>query len=216
VTERTVHKTARTKAPQPRPRDRQATRRAILFAAKEVLAESGFQEFGVNAVARRAGCDKQLIYRYYGGLEGLVDAIGGELAFWVRDSLRPIAALGPPASYAELMERLALGFLEALREDPLMQRIVAWEIAAPSPEVQRLATARSRGLMGWMAEMKGDLAPPEDLDAPAVNAVLIGAIQHLVVAASATGQFAGLRLKTEKDWDRIRAALRTLVAAAYS
>ena len=31
---------------------------------------------------RRAGCDKQLIYRYYGGMDGLVDAIGGELARW--------------------------------------------------------------------------------------------------------------------------------------
>ncbi|MCC6984157.1 MAG: TetR/AcrR family transcriptional regulator [Bauldia sp.] len=208
-------RTARTKT-KPRPRDRQATRRAILFAAKEVLAESGFQEFGVNTVARRAGCDKQLIYRYYGGLEGLVDAIGGELGFWVRDSLRPIAALGPPSSYAELMERLALGFLEALREDPLVQRIVAWEIAAPSPEVQRLATSRSRGLVGWIAEMRGDLAPPEGLDAPAVNAVLVAAIQLLVVAAASTGQFAGLRLKTEKDWERVRAALRILIAAAYA
>jgi AcrR family transcriptional regulator len=210
-------KTARTKAaPKPRPRDRQATRRAILFAAKEVLAESGFQEFGVNTVARRAGCDKQLIYRYYGGLEGLIDAIGGELAFWVRDGLRPIAALGPPATYAELMERLALGFLEALREDPLMQRIVAWEIAAPSPEVQRLSVARSRGLMGWMAEMRGSLSPPEGIDAPAFNAVLVAAIQQIVVAAAATGQFSGLRLKTESDWERVRAALRVLVTAAYA
>ncbi len=198
-----------------RPRDRQATRRAILFAAKEVLAESGFQEFGVNAVARRAGCDKQLIYRYYGGLDGLVDAIGGELAFWVRDGLRPIAALGPPVSYGELIERLALGFLEALREDPLVQRIVAWEIAGPSPAVQRLTAARSRGLVGWMAEMKGDLAPPEGLDAPAVNALLIGGVQQIVVAAAATGQFSGVRLKTEADWDRIRAALRHLIAAVY-
>jgi AcrR family transcriptional regulator len=202
--------------PKSRPRDRQATRRAILFAAREVIAESGFQEFGINAVARRAGCDKQLVYRYFGGLEGLIDAIGGELGFWVRDSLRPIAALGPPASYAELAERLALGFLEALRGDPLVQRIAAWEIAAPSAGVQRLAIARSRGLVAWMAEQRGDLTAAEGLDAPALNAIVIAAIQQLVVSAAASGQFAGLRLKTEKDWDRIRAALRTLVAAAYA
>lgn len=201
--------------PNLRPRDRQATRRAILFAAKEVLAGSGFQEFGVNAVARRAGCDKQLIYRYFGGLDGLIAAIGGDLAFWVREGLRPLAALGPPTSYAELTERLALGFLEALREDPLVQRIVAWEAAAPSPEVQRLSVARARGLAGWVAEMKGDLAPPVGVDAPAMTAILVAAIQQIVVASAATGQFSGLRLKTEKDWDRIRAAIRALVAGAF-
>ena len=65
-------------------RDRSATSARILKAATELLAEGGFQNFGVNAVARRAGCDKQLIYRYYGGMDGLVDAIGGELARWNR------------------------------------------------------------------------------------------------------------------------------------
>jgi hypothetical protein len=96
-----------------------------------------------------------------------------------------------------------------------MQRIVAWEIAAPSPEVLRLGVARSRGLIGWMAEMRGNLAPPEGIDAPAFNAVLVAAIQQIVVAAAATGQFSGLRLKTGADWERVRVALRLLVASAY-
>ena len=68
-------------------RDRSATSARILKAASELLAESGFQNFGVNAIARRAGCDKQLIYRYYGGMDGLVDAIGGELARWIEQKM---------------------------------------------------------------------------------------------------------------------------------
>ena len=70
-----------------RPRNRAGTERAIFIAARTLLAEEGFQGFGVNAVARRAGCDKQLIYRYYGGLNGLIDAIlpisatGSRIAF---------------------------------------------------------------------------------------------------------------------------------------
>jgi AcrR family transcriptional regulator len=42
-------------SPEKRVRDRAGTERAILDAAKRLLAEEGFQNFGINAVARGAG-----------------------------------------------------------------------------------------------------------------------------------------------------------------
>ncbi|MFN6986979.1 MAG: TetR/AcrR family transcriptional regulator, partial [Rhizobium oryzihabitans] len=71
--------------PEKRVKDRAATEKAIFNAARSLLAEEGFQGFGINAVARRAGCDKQLIYRYFGGLDGLIEAIGEDLGSWVKD-----------------------------------------------------------------------------------------------------------------------------------
>src|SRR6201990_2847999 len=109
----------------PKSRDRARTEAGIVAAARDVLAEAGFQGFGINVVARRAGCDKQLIYRYFGGFDGLVDAIGADLAGWLDDSLNEAGA-SPPTSYAELTERLILGFIEAFRANPLVQRSVAW------------------------------------------------------------------------------------------
>jgi AcrR family transcriptional regulator len=58
--------------PQPRPRDRAATEERILTAVGEVLARDGFAAIGVNAIARQAGVDKVLIYRYFGGLPELL------------------------------------------------------------------------------------------------------------------------------------------------
>src|SRR6185295_11786660 len=75
-------------------RDRAASERALVAAAVEVLADAGFRSFGVNAVARAAGLDKQLIYRYFGGLEGLVAAVGEEVAARLGRRLSPLAALG--------------------------------------------------------------------------------------------------------------------------
>jgi AcrR family transcriptional regulator len=199
---------------QAKSRDRARTEAAIVAAAREVLAGEGFQGLGVNAVARRAGCDKQLIYRYFGGLDGLVDAIGADLAAWLDERLAdPDAA--PPQSYAELAERLALRFLDALRANVLVQRIAAWEIAAPSPLLARLTAARGAALGRWMARARGDLAPPPGVDAPAVNALVVAAVQQLALAAAAAGSFSGLPLQSEADWDRVRAAVRTLVRGAY-
>jgi AcrR family transcriptional regulator len=99
--------------PERRVRDRSATERAILAAAKGLLAEEGFQNFGINAVARRAGCDKQLIYRYYGGLDGLVEAIGTDLGTWVKDRIPEDAGGMFLLTYGDLMERLSLLHLDA-------------------------------------------------------------------------------------------------------
>lgn len=203
-----------TDSDEPRTRDRGRTETAIIAAAKLVLAEEGFQGFGVNAVARRAGCDKQLLYRYFGGLDGLVDAIGDDLATWITATLGtgPVADAG---SYGALMERLLLGFLKALRSDMLVQKIAAWEIAAPSALVARLADARGQALGRWIAAERGTLEPPSGIDAAAINAILIAALQHLVLSASTTGQFAGVALNDDAAWKRVEAAALILVRAVY-
>lgn len=192
-------------------RDRARTEAAILAAAEAQLAEGGFQAFGVNAVARRAGCDKQLIYRYYGGLDGLVDAVGTNLG--ARYAQAP--AQPPAQSYGELTERLLLAFLEQFRGDRLAQRVAAWEVAERSPLVDRLAAARAEALGRWMEEARGGLTPPPGIDAPAINALLIGAIQQLVLASSTMGSFAGLPLSEDRNWIRARLALRGLIRGVY-
>ena len=207
---------ARTKQKKDTPtRDRAASERALVAAAAEVLAEAGFQGFGVNAVARAAGLDKQLIYRYFGGVEGLIAAVGEEVAARLGRRLAPLGALGAAKSYRDMVERMALGLMQALRDDRLLQRIAAWEIADASPLVRTLTAARSKVMTQWIAGMRGELKPPGDVDAPALNAFIIAAVQHLVLASATAGQFAGMKLASDKDWERVRAVAKQVVASVY-
>lgn len=199
----------------PPARDRSATTARILKAASELLAESGFQNFGVNAVARRAGCDKQLIYRYFGGMDGLVDAIGAELAGWVEQKMPENGGGGFLLTYGDLVERLLMLFMEALRDDPLMKKIIAWEISENSPQVRRLSEARSKSLALWIERVRGKMQPPKGVDQFALNALLIGSVQHIVLAGEAAGRFAGIELQSAKDWDRVAQSIRRLVRGVY-
>jgi AcrR family transcriptional regulator len=201
--------------PERRVRNRAGTVRAILDAAKLLLAEEGFQNFGINAVARGAGCDKQLIYRYYGGIDGLVEAIGTDLGNWVKVRIPEDGGGMFLLTYGDLMERLILQYIEALRADPLMRRIVAWEISENTEQVRRLSEARSKALAHWIDRMRGSLTPPKGTDAVAVNAVLIAAVQHLVLSASISGQCAGLVLKSQKDWDKAAVSVKRIVRGIY-
>lgn len=196
-------------------RDRVQTEARIRAAAKAVLAEDGFKAFGINAVARRAGCDKQLIYRYFGGLAGLIETVGGDLGSWVREHIPEDSGGIFLLTYGDLMERLSLLFLDALRADPLVRQIAAWELAQESEDVRRLSEARSKALAGWIDRMKGSLQPPKGIDANVTNAVILAAIQQLVLASVTSGRFAGVTLKTEKDWDKVRNAIRRVVHGVY-
>lgn len=201
--------------PSPKTRDRARTEESIIAAARQVLAEQGFQGFGINAIAREAGCDKQLLYRYYGGLDGLADAIGSDVANTLGQRLTEQAGDAAPDSYAALIEKLVLGFIEVLRTDALLQRIIAWEISNPGAMVRRFAASRSVVLGRWVEKQRGEIVPPPGGDAPAINAVLIAAAQHLVLSAAATGSFAGVDLVSDADWARIRATMGRLVRGAY-
>lgn len=200
----------------PRNRDRARTESTILDAAKAVLAESGFGGFGINPVARRAGCDKQLIYRYFGGLDGLVDAIGGDIAAMIGRELEAARSDEAPTSYAALMRQILPAYLIVLRNNAMLRQINAWEVAAPSPLVSTLAAARSRGLQQWIATVRGDLRPPAGIDAPPFNAILLAAAQQLVLSAAAQGEFAAVSMKDDRDWARMEAAFLTLVDAVYA
>ena len=65
-------------APQRPARDREATKARILGAVGVVLARDGFGAVGVNAIAKEAGVDKVLIYRYFGGLARAAARMGRE------------------------------------------------------------------------------------------------------------------------------------------
>jgi AcrR family transcriptional regulator len=193
-------------------RSRANTTEAILHAAVETLESEGFSGFGVNAVARRAGCDKQLVYRYFGGAEGLSEAVGEYLAQVLTEGLSDDE---PAGSYGALMEQLAVRLMRVFRDHPLLARVAAWEATEPSALAPALAAKRGAVMARWMEERRGALTPPPGIDAAATNALIIGAVQYLALAGRTMGAALGLPLKEEKHWERAEHALRALVRAAY-
>jgi AcrR family transcriptional regulator len=198
-----------------RPRDAARTRAAILAAAKEQLAEKGFAAWGVNAIARAAGCDKQLIYRYYGGLAGLAEAIGEDMVQWLEAALVSPPGSAPAKSYAELMARLTVTLLDALRANRLAQRIIAWELAEPSPLAAGFSAARGKALGAWVARERGALVRPAGVDAPMINALLVAGAQQLVLSAASGGRFMGIDLSEETGWTRVKGAIEAVTRELY-
>ena len=61
------------------PRREPAARPKLIAAAAREFADNGFKGTRMEHVATRAGCNKALIYRYFGDKEGLFQAVLGDL-----------------------------------------------------------------------------------------------------------------------------------------
>lgn len=195
-------------AETPRTRDREATEQKIIDAAKTLLVRDGFPAIGVNAVAREAGVDKQLIYRYFDNLDGLLEKLGQDLDFWMG---RPEGLSAKAPDYASGVTALMQSYMKALRANAPTKQVLASELVDNSKAVKHLGEARSRAVQHWIGSMREKLGhAPEGVDAPAINALLLAAIHHLALRENATGDFAGLDLTEEKSWARIEKAIERL------
>lgn len=195
----------------PAPRDRAATERAIVEAAARLLADKGFAALNVQSVAEAAGVDRKLVYRYFGGVEGLVERLGAEARWTLGDAAPPASG----DSYGAAIAQLARAYGEALAGDAALRGLITWELAENSPLLQHLEAARSATLQAWMAQRMAGLSRPEGVDAPAINAVLIAAIQHLALRRGQGRPFAGLPLD-DAGWARVEAAITTIAEAVYT
>ena len=86
-------------------RNRQLTESRIREAALLLLHRDGFEGWGVNAIAREAGVDKVLIYRYFGSVDDLLGEIIQATRFWPDPDSLPDHS--PEAFLAATLEALA-------------------------------------------------------------------------------------------------------------
>ena len=191
-----------------RPRDREATKRLLMDAVGRVLARQGFRAVKVNTVAREAGVDKVLIYRYFDGLPGLVAAFSRQGDFW--PGLEELvggeveAFLSLPV--AERMVTAARNYLRGILARPLTQEIMAWRFLEHNELTRALDDVRAvTGTRLLELVEAGGTAP--DVDWQAFNAVLGAAINHLAVRVRLETTFAGLDLHDAASWARLEAML---------
>lgn len=191
-----------------RSRDRNATEAGIVSAAERILLRDGWTGLNVQTLAAEAGVDRKLIYRYFEGIEGVVERLAARLDLWLGDTL----ASEPPSeatTYRQFAHETLIAYLRALRASPLIQQLLVWEMVEDSPLLRRLELARSGVMQAWVEARRPRLALPAEGDVVALNIVLLAAVQHLALAASRRGMFGGVTLD-EAGWTRVETAIADL------
>lgn len=194
-------------------RNKEETKARILAAVGKLLAEKGFRELGINAIAREAQVDKVLIYRYFGDLPALLQAFGKE-GYWIAADELIGDASAPEDSLSDSMVKLLIQFQQDLRERPITQEILRWELLEGNELTKELAKVREQTAMECLDFLERTYSFPSDKNVTAISAVLIAGIVYLVLRAKAHRSFLGVDLRSSAGWLQIEQAIALLSQAA--
>lgn len=195
-------------------RDAETTRKKIVTAVGRVLAKRGFGHVGVNTVAREAGVDKVLIYRYFGGLPELLQTYAVQGGFWPTI----VELAGKPLDrFTTLLEAgtaLLNGHLRELRARPLTREIMRWELHERNELTDELARYREQQgneIMALLPKQEG----ANDVDAAAAAALIHAGITYLVLRQETADVYLGVDLTSEEGWARLSRAVARLMAGLF-
>jgi len=111
----------------------EATREALIEAARGLFAERGYAGVGTEEIVRAAGVTRGALYHHFGGKRDLFEAVYERIE-------------------SELAQRIAIGALEGGAAEPLAAMRAGAEMllrACTEPEVQRIALLDGPSVLGW-------------------------------------------------------------------
>ena len=191
-----------------RPRGRKAeqsdaTRRALIAAARKLFAERGYAAVGTEEIVRAAGLTLGALYHHFGGKRDLFEAVHIELE-------------------AELTQRIAAGALAGAPESPIEAMRAGAEMlldACTEPEVQRIVLLDAPAVLGWdrwreIATEYGlgliEASLKAAMDAGAISRAPLRPLAHLLMGALDEG---AMLVARAEDPERTKAEVMEILDA---
>jgi AcrR family transcriptional regulator len=153
-------------------------RRQLLDVTRAIVAERGFHEVSIEAVAREAGITRPVVYGHFTDLPGLLEALVDQ------ESQRALGQLAQvlPADLAagdprELLLGALRGYLEAVQAEPVTWRLVLMPPeGAPAVLRDRIAQGRAAVVAQLAQAMSPGLGAGRESPDPELTARTLSAL----------------------------------------
>jgi AcrR family transcriptional regulator len=181
-------------------KDRAATEEKIYIAFLDILKEKGPQSVGINAIAKEAGVSKTLIYRYFGGMKGLL------LRFAQRgDFFKSLLEIDAKKDSLDNLKNFVTEGTKELRGNVLTQEILRWQLLENNED--------TKSLFKYFNAQVGKTFTINEKD-DSLNAALqlmIGGYVYLTLLSKFNKTFIATDLTSETTWKNYdEAILKTI------
>ncbi len=196
------------------PRNRTLTEQRLIDAVGQLITEDGLEGARINRIARRAGVNKILIYRYFGGVDGLRAAYISQL--------EPVVAL--PSLNVDLLREVPLDvFFEtfceymiaeyrSLRQNPQAQAVLKASLLNQDDIPNLLANENTRQYQLMIDELAAVLGTKYGRP---FAALFNSGLTLLTFLTQQQGTAFGFDLSTDTAWDDIETTVRHLFRGSY-
>ena len=179
-------------------KDRELTERKILDAVGSIIASDGFESVGINVVAQRAGVSKMLIYRYFGGLNGLLSKYLLQKDFWVNTNMN----IEKSSDISGSLKQLFREQIRQLRNDIILQRLHRWELSTENQAIRLLREKREQNGNELIRSVI-ELTHSSSAEIASLSIIISAAISYLVLMENQNPVYNGIDLHNDRGWEQI-------------
>jgi AcrR family transcriptional regulator len=184
-----------------------ATREAILAAAREAFAARGYEKATIRGIAREAGVDPALVHHFYGSKEDVFKAAVSDVLAPIAEAMDGVGRGADPRHTSERLARVLVGLWEReptkgamvgavraavtsetaaglLRGIVQEHAIAAVAASTEQPDAELRANLIGATMVGiTVARQVLAVEPIASLGEDALTGVLAGVIEHYLTAA---------------------------------
>ncbi|WP_316826833.1 TetR/AcrR family transcriptional regulator [Pedobacter miscanthi] len=199
-------------------RNKERTKQKLIDSLGTILIKNGFTGLNVMQVAAKANVDRKLVYKYFGGLDGLVKEYLFTKDYWRFSEEQ--TALVIEQSKADFGKKMAYQLLEdqlnALMASEEMRKIVTWGLSEDYEPLKELNREREEVGEKLFKSVYDDHFKDKDKNIRAIEAILVSGVYYLSLYAQSNGTFCGIDVKDEKGQEEIKKSLKQIIDWAYS
>lgn len=195
------------------PRDREETKTKILQAVGHLLATSGFQGVGINAIAREAGVDKVLIYRYFKDIPTLLKTFAQSSEYVGSvDRLLAEVPMEQMRDWRSALVLLIMAYAKLLRQNLLSQEIFRWELTEQNQLTASLAEVRETLIQEGLAWIRTKYPESAQQDLESMSVILLSSVTYLVLRARSRQTFLNIDFASPEGAAQIQVMMQQFLA----
>lgn len=198
-------------------RDKENTKRRLVWAVGEVIRLEGFDSLSASKVARLAEVDRKLINRYFGGLNQLIEAYVVENDYWLlfTEHISDLLKSNNHPGSKELITSVLQNQFKYFSKEKDMQRLILWELTTNSPLMKSIHNARES--MGQKFLELTDLHfKDSSVNFRAIGALIVGGIYYTILHTIYNGgTFTDIDINSDQGQNEILKAIGQIVDWSY-
>lgn len=180
-------------------------REQLLDVTKAIVGERGFHAVSIEAVARRAGITRPVVYNHFEDLAELLEAMverESRRALSQLAQVLPTRLAGAGSPTKDLLAALS-GYLEVVAADPITWRLVLVPSEGAPPVLRKRIGEGRDAVVGALAEAVGPgLGPGTESPDPALTARMLSAVADEAARLLLTDpeRYPATRLIAHAEW----------------
>jgi AcrR family transcriptional regulator len=198
-------------------KDKEQTKRKLIDAVGIIVKTKGFSAVSISKVAREAGVDRKLVYRYFGNMNNLTEAYISENDYWLLfgDELRRLSKDLSEGSSQIAITNVLQELCKFFLKDQQMQGLILMELSGSNPMMRSIHNYRESVGQQFLKATDGHFQNSH-INFRAVAGLLVGGIYYMILHTRKNGyNFADLDLKSEDGTKAIIDTIAQIVNWAF-